>query len=116
MIAKLIAYGKDRNEAIEKMIRAIDEFKITGVATTLPFCKFALQHEAFVTGKFDTRFVGLYFTPEVLHKEIDKTELAIAAVLASKLLKNKQENNSSQPAVGNLQSSQWRRNRTSLRG
>ncbi|RFS18338.1 acetyl/propionyl/methylcrotonyl-CoA carboxylase subunit alpha [Emticicia sp. C21] len=116
MIAKLITYGNDRTEAIEKMIRAIDEFKITGVATTLPFCKFALRHEAFVSGNFDTRFVSLYFTPEVLEEETDKSELEIVAVLAAELLNNKNkpkvaDNNGT--LVNNA--SQWRKNRTKLR-
>lgn len=115
MIAKLIAYGKDRTEAIEKMIRAIDEFKITGVATTLPFCKFALQHEAFVSGKFDTRFVGLYFTPEVLQPETQTIEFEIAAVLAAEILKRKQNNSSVQNTPATTQTSQWRRNRLTLR-
>jgi acetyl-CoA carboxylase biotin carboxylase subunit len=48
------------------MLRAIADYKISGVETTLPFCKFALEHEAFVSGNFDTHFVGKYFTPEVL--------------------------------------------------
>lgn len=114
MIAKLITYGKDRNEAIDKMLRAIDEFKITGVATTLPFCKFALQHEAFLSGKFDTRFVGLYFTPEVLKQEVSNTELEIAAVLASEIFSNK--NKSTKPTQITQQSSSfWRKNRTKLR-
>lgn len=116
MIAKLITYGKDRTEAIEKMIRAIDEYKITGVATTLPFCKFALQHEAFVSGHFDTRFVGMYFTPEVLEKPTDKAELEILAMLAVELLKNKNKaksGNSLNKPMDNL--SQWRKNRTKFR-
>lgn len=116
LIAKLITYGKDRNETIEKMIRAIDEFKITGVATTLPFCKFALQHEAFTTGKFDTRFVGLYFTPEVLQAETPTIEFEIAAVLAAEILKRKQNNSSVQNTSAATQTSQWRRNRVALRG
>src|ERR1700709_2650493 len=69
MIAKLITYGSDRREAIEKMIRAIDEYKISGIETTLEFGKFVMQHEAFVSGKFDTNFVGKYFSPEVLDQE-----------------------------------------------
>lgn len=115
MIAKLITYGKDRTEAIEKMLRAIDEFKITGVATTLPFCKFALQHEAFISGKFDTRFVGLYFKPEYLQVDNTTEELEIAAVLAAELFKNKKNKpitSNSQPVVVE---SQWRRNRIKLR-
>nr|MCU0325824.1 ATP-grasp domain-containing protein [Spirosomataceae bacterium] len=114
MIAKLITYGKDRNEAIDKMLRAIDEFKITGVATTLPFCKFALQHEAFLSGKFDTRFVGLYFTPEVLKQEVSNTELEIAAVLASEIFSNKNKSAKS-TSVTQQSSSFWRKNRAKLR-
>lgn len=64
MIGKLITKGKDRDEAIARMIRAIDEFQIVGVETTLPFCKFAISHNAFRSGKFDTKFVENYFLPK----------------------------------------------------
>ena len=69
MIAKLITYGKDRTEAIERMVRAIDEYDITGITTTLGFGKFVMQHEAFTSGNFDTHFVKKYFTPEVLQRQ-----------------------------------------------
>jgi acetyl-CoA carboxylase biotin carboxylase subunit len=59
MIAKLVTYGKDRTEAIERMIRAIDEYHITGITTTLGFGKFVMQHEAFVLGNFDTHFAAM---------------------------------------------------------
>lgn len=116
MIAKLITYGKDRTEAIEKMLRAIDEFRITGVATTLPFCKFALQHEAFLSGKFDTRFVSLYYKPELLQEETDQTETEIAAVLAAELFNNKKTKGSSGGSVeAKTTVSAWRKNRVSMR-
>ena len=71
MIAKLVTHGKDREEAMQRMIRAIDEYQITGIETTLPFGKFVMQHEAFRSGNFDTHFVGKYFTPEKLqHAEL----------------------------------------------
>src|SRR5215212_1832089 len=63
MIAKLITHAASRTEAIDRMIRAIDDYAITGVQTTLPFCKFAMQHEAFRSGNFDTHFVKKYFSP-----------------------------------------------------
>jgi len=88
MIAKLITYGKDRQEAIERMIRAIDEYDITGITTTLGFGKFVMQHEAFTSGNFDTHFVKKYFTPEVLHSASDD-EALVAAVLMGKLLEKK---------------------------
>jgi acetyl-CoA carboxylase biotin carboxylase subunit len=81
MIGKLISKGKDRDEAIARMIRAIDEFQIVGVETTLPFCKYAINHSAFRSGKFDTNFVKNYFTPEVLDGESTNEEEEIAAIL-----------------------------------
>lgn len=84
MIAKLITHGKDRTEAIQRMVRAIDDYKITGCQTTLGFCKWAIQHDAFVSGKFDTHFVKKYYTPDVLNQKNDNEELiaALAAVAA----------------------------------
>ena len=66
MIAKLVTYGKDRGEAIQKMLFAIKNYKIEGVATTLPFGSFVCEHEAFTSGNFDTHFVKNYFTSEAL--------------------------------------------------
>lgn len=88
MIAKLITYGKDREEAISRMIRAIDEYKITGIATTLPFCRFVMKHEAFISGNFDTKFIENYFKAEMLSPQIDEAEAKIAALLVSTLLEN----------------------------
>jgi acetyl-CoA carboxylase biotin carboxylase subunit len=82
MLAKLIAWGTTREEAIQRLIEAIDAFEIEGVATTLRFGKFVLQHEAFKKGKFDTHFIRQYFTPEVLD---DKEEADVAATLAVRL-------------------------------
>lgn len=60
MISKLIVHAPSRKEAIEKMKDAIDAYDIDGVATTLEFGKFAITHEAFMKGKFDTHFVENY--------------------------------------------------------
>ena len=88
MIAKLITYGSNRAEAIARMIRAIDEYQITGITTTLGFGKFVTQHEAFTSGNFDTHFVKKYFTPENLQEHRDDEEV-IAAALMEKLLTEK---------------------------
>lgn len=61
MISKLCAHGMDRNQAIERLCRAIDEYTIQGVETTLDFGRFVLDHPAFVSGKFDTGFVSTHF-------------------------------------------------------
>lgn len=84
MIAKLITHGKDRKESIDRMLRAIDEYKIVGVETTLDFCSFVLKHEAFVSGKFDTNFIKHHYKPEFLIHQNEAEEL-IAAVVAAGL-------------------------------
>ncbi|GED66531.1 biotin carboxylase 1 [Brevibacillus reuszeri] len=60
MIAKLIVWGKDRDEAIERMKRALGEFVVEGITTTIPFHLKVLDHEVFVSGQFDTKFLELY--------------------------------------------------------
>jgi acetyl-CoA carboxylase biotin carboxylase subunit len=82
MISKLVAYGKDREEAIARMKRIIDDYHISGVKTTLAFGKFVMDHEAFVSGDFDTGFVGKYFSPESL-KYSDEQEEMVAGILAN---------------------------------
>lgn len=88
MIAKLITYGKDRAEAIARMERAIDEYKITGITTTLGFGKFVMKHDAFTTGNFDTHFVKKYVKPGVLENEQD-LEVSIAAIMIDRVLNQK---------------------------
>jgi acetyl-CoA carboxylase biotin carboxylase subunit len=56
LIAKLIVYGKDRSEAIAKMRRALDEFIIEGINTTIPFHKKVMNHPEFISGDFNTSF------------------------------------------------------------
>ena len=87
MIAKLITYGKDRTEAIARMRRAIYEYKIIGVETTLPFCDFVLQHPEFIDGTFTTKFVESHFTPEVLATELSDEVATVAALVANEALK-----------------------------
>lgn len=57
LIAKLIVHGKDRSEAIARMRRALDEFIVEGIKTTIPFHKKVLSNPDFVNGNFDTSFV-----------------------------------------------------------
>ncbi|WHY90070.1 acetyl-CoA carboxylase biotin carboxylase subunit [Neobacillus cucumis] len=59
MVAKLIVWGKDREEAIQRMKRALDEFVISGINTTIPFHQTLLEHESFVKGEFNTKFLEL---------------------------------------------------------
>lgn len=90
LISKLITFGNDRMQAIELMIEAIDQYKIDGVQTTLPFGKFVMQHEAFRSGKFNTHFVKDHFSPEML-EQTRKQEASIASLLAFQLYQEDQK-------------------------
>ncbi len=57
MIAKLIVHASTREQAIARMSRALDEYMITGIKTTIPFQKEILHNKDFVAGKYDTGFV-----------------------------------------------------------
>lgn len=97
MIAKLIAYGDSREEAINRMVRAIDEYVVTGVRTTLDFGKFVMRHPAFVSGDFDTRFVEKFFDPgpaagdpkgplDLKEEETHEDELLISSLVSYHLI------------------------------
>ena len=107
MISKLITYGKTREEAIQLMIKAIDNYKVEGIATTLPFGKFVCEHEAFTSGNFDTHFVKNYYSPELLEKQFDE-ERRIAAMVGLKLYLENQKKVITPTQV----SSNWQNNRS----
>ena len=60
MIGKLICWGIDREDARKRMLRALDEFVITGVKTTIPYHKKVLNHPVFISGDFNTSFIQEY--------------------------------------------------------
>ena len=112
MIAKLCVHANTREEACAKMVRAIDEYEITGVSTTLSFCRFVMQHDAFTSGQFDTGFVKDHFSPEMLDS-IKEDEQELTALFAAM-----QKDVSTAPKVtvnGHskvVAASNWKRNRT----
>ncbi|HSJ12759.1 MAG TPA: acetyl-CoA carboxylase biotin carboxylase subunit [Gillisia sp.] len=83
MLAKLITYGKNREEAIQLMLKAIKNYEVKGVMTTLPFGKFVFEHDSFRSGNFDTHFVKNYYSAEKLKSEIEQ-EARLAALIALK--------------------------------
>ncbi|MEO0570933.1 MAG: acetyl-CoA carboxylase biotin carboxylase subunit [Bacteroidota bacterium] len=83
MLSKLITYGNTREESIALMIKAIEDYEVEGVQTTLPFGAFVMQHEAFRSGNFDTHFVKNYYAPEMI-SAAKENEAKIAALVALK--------------------------------
>ena len=106
MISKLIVHSENREQAIQKMLKAIDDYTIYGVKTTLPFCKFALNHPKFRNGDFDTRFVALYMEEFKLNfSEISFLNAGLAAIF--NLKKMNSIDKSFLPSAAN----DWRNNR-----
>jgi acetyl-CoA carboxylase biotin carboxylase subunit len=62
LIAKLIVHGRNRAEAMARMRRALDEFLVEGIKTTVPFHRRVLDHEDFIRGEYNTRFIEKMFS------------------------------------------------------
>lgn len=82
MISKLIVWGADRAAAIRRMNRALAEYRITGVRTTIPFGRLVMKNEAFQRGDFDTSFVEREFNVERLQAR-EQAWQKVAAVAAA---------------------------------
>ena len=109
MISKLIVHGNNRNEAIQRMLRVIKEYKITGVPTSLPFCEFVLNHKDFIDGTFTTSFVEKNWNPDEYKSNMNSEEAS--AALVAGLLFNETKTNSSVISTENQTMNYWKVNR-----
>lgn len=88
MISKLIVWGETRAQAILRMRRALEEYKIVGVRTNIPFHQRMMDSHRFMGGQYDTRYVEEEFSMEEVREE-NKTLLDVAAIIAT-LVKHEQ--------------------------
>ncbi len=107
MIAKLATYGQNRQEAIERMKRAIDEYRIVGIETTLSFGKFVMESDSFISGNYNTHFVQNFFDPKKQNTNNDDEAVA-AIIMANILNQTTQRGNNTHKTEIN---SNWRKNR-----
>ncbi len=110
MIAKLIAYAATREEAIERLCRAIDEYYIKGIKTTLAFGKWAVRNEHFRSGNFDTKFIDKYYKPEYLITE-DREAEEVAALLSAIVWEKSKKAGNTTATVAQAGVSKWKMNR-----
>jgi acetyl-CoA carboxylase biotin carboxylase subunit len=102
LIAKLAAWGRTRQEAIERMRRALDDYVIGGIRTTLPFFREVMRDEEFVAGRLDTGFIPRFnerrarATDDAPEGGADETERDIALIAAALAYEQKQNG---QPAT-----------------
>ena len=108
MIAKLIVHAENRDAAIAGMLKAISEYHIAGIQTTLGFCRFAVDHADFRDGSFTTKFVEKHFTPTVLAKAATEEELVSGAVAAALFLEEK----TALPHPLSAENTNWKTNRS----
>jgi len=91
MIAKLAVWGRTRDEAIDRMKRALDEYEVTGITTTLPFFREVMRDEEFVSARLDTGFIARFNERragrEVESRQVESDLAAIAAGLSYALRK-----------------------------
>lgn len=111
MIAKLVTYGADREEARLRMLRACRDYQIVGLTTTLDFGEYVMQHPRFIEGNFDTHFVKEHFDPEKLSPN-DGGEQRAAALLSAYLLDQHEIKQVSQAQPAGTQRRPWKHNRS----
>lgn len=112
MIAKLVVFGKDRADAIHKTVRAIEDYNITGVHTTLRFCKHVIQTEAFKSGNFTTNYVKEEMPDlSIINEEIEE-EAQVAAMALIDLMQKNGTVTKNNNDLGVPQESLWKKNRT----
>ena len=92
LVAKLIVWGPTREAAIRRMYRALCEYRVSGIKTTIPFAKLVMEHPRFISGDFDTRFIEQEYQGK---PSITPPEEAIqAAMIALALYERDQANRS----------------------
>jgi acetyl-CoA carboxylase biotin carboxylase subunit len=114
MIAKLIVWADTRENAIEKMKRAITEYRISGVANTLHFGYWVMENEHFIKGNFDTKFIDNYFKPEYLETPFDGNLEEALSIMASYVFSSQ----TAKPAgttENSAAKSEWYRKRREMR-
>ncbi|MFQ5708802.1 MAG: acetyl-CoA carboxylase biotin carboxylase subunit [bacterium] len=111
LISKLITWGRDRQEAIARMKRSLEEYQILGVETSIPFCLMVMNNERFISGSFDTHFVDTEFSVEQNSGAVDADGLQAETAVLGAALFEFQFNKKRQPTItaeSNGQSSPWK--------
>ena len=106
MISKLAVYGKDRPEAIDRMRRALAEYEVGGIKTTLAFFREVMNDAVFIAGNLDTGFIT-GFNERKKSVEPDEATRDMAAIAAALAYKQKQKSVQTSVGNGNVKSSAW---------
>jgi acetyl-CoA carboxylase biotin carboxylase subunit len=118
MISKLAAWGRTRGEAIDRLRRALDEYTVSGIKTTLPFFRELVRDAEFIEGRLDTGFISRFFERRNIalnakssSHEIDEAETKrsdMALIAAALDYANRQQESSSNQQAGQPEHNRWR--------
>jgi acetyl-CoA carboxylase biotin carboxylase subunit len=86
MLSKLVCHGQTRDEAIARMKRALTEYRVDGIDTTIPFFTWLVDHPDFRAGKFDTSFIDRHLAELNLERRDDVDALVDAAIAAAAIM------------------------------
>jgi acetyl-CoA carboxylase biotin carboxylase subunit len=105
ILSKLVAWGASREEATQRMLRALREYVIVGPTANVAFHRWALEHPAFRAGDIDTGFIARHFKPELLGGGVAADLPLIGAALAA-VARTATPANGARPAAA--PTSRWR--------
>jgi acetyl-CoA carboxylase biotin carboxylase subunit len=98
LLAKLVVWGNDRAEAVARLRRALSEYEVFGIKTTIPFFRRVVDHADFVAGRIDTGFIDRALAEGILSEDEPSAELERVALLAAALDASRQWSRRSRPA------------------
>jgi acetyl-CoA carboxylase biotin carboxylase subunit len=116
LLSKLIVWGRDRAQAIARMRRALDEYTIAGVYTTLPFARWLMDHPRYQAGAFSTDFIAEEWpgaspqepVSESAGEALQLTPEQVAALAGALLMQEQEEQARRRPAATSGEESRWR--------
>jgi acetyl-CoA carboxylase biotin carboxylase subunit len=108
IISKLVAWGKDREEAIARMKRALSEYVVTGVKTTIPFHIRVMNNRHFLEGNFDTDFIEKVFFQEERERELPHPDVAVIAAAIHLFLDERKRAIEQRPVEAGQEVSMWK--------
>ncbi len=108
IISKLVAWGRDRTEAIARMKRALSEYVVTGVKTTIPFHIRVMNNRHFIEGNFDTNFIDKVFFKEERERRLEHEDVAVITAAIQLFAGERKRAIAQRPAAASGPASMWK--------
>jgi len=107
MISKLIAYGENREQVINRMLRALEEYYLSGIRTNIRYLRKIISHPAFLSGNYDTHFIEQN-SRDLMEISEDNESIALVAAAILKLMHSENRSNHQDEGQGTQKESPWK--------